>query len=246
MASESWVSSTITSICFSPRSMIETRLTLAGCSAFSAKVVIFRVLDDVDLFAAQLANDGLHAHALHADAGADAIDIPVAALHGDLGALAGLARDGLDARPCRRKSPAPRSGTGSAPAPARRATRSPAVPWRRDRRAAGRRGRARRRRTAPAGSARASASCASALPRSKITSMRLQPLHRGRKHLAGAVGVLVEDRIALSLANLLEDDLLGHLRGDAAQRSRCPCRSEALRPPRPRAPAREPDRASSG
>jgi hypothetical protein len=40
MASESWVSSTMTSICLSARSVMETRLTLAGCSAFSAKVVI--------------------------------------------------------------------------------------------------------------------------------------------------------------------------------------------------------------
>ncbi len=31
------------------------------------------------------------------------------------------------------------------------------------------------------------------------------------------MGVLVEDRIALGLAHLLEDDLLGQLRGDAAQ-----------------------------
>jgi hypothetical protein len=40
IASDSWVSSTITSSCFSPRSVIETRLTFAGCSAFSANVVI--------------------------------------------------------------------------------------------------------------------------------------------------------------------------------------------------------------
>jgi hypothetical protein len=32
------------------------------------------------------------------------------------------------------------------------------------------------------------------------------------------VGVLVEDGVALGLADLLEDDLLGQLRGDAAQR----------------------------
>ena len=58
-----------------------TRLTLAGCSAFSANVVISsRVLNDVDLFAAQFANDRLHAHALHADAGADWIDVLVARL----------------------------------------------------------------------------------------------------------------------------------------------------------------------
>ena len=97
MASDNCVSSTITSSCFSVRSVIETRLTLAGCSAFSAKVVISsRELDDVDLFAAQLADDRLHAHALHAHAGAHRVHVLVAALHRDLGALAGLARNGPD------------------------------------------------------------------------------------------------------------------------------------------------------
>ena len=36
-------------------------------------------LDDVDLLAAQLADDGLHARALHADAGADRVDVLLAA-----------------------------------------------------------------------------------------------------------------------------------------------------------------------
>ncbi len=57
---------------------------------------IFRIFDDVDLLAAQFADDGLHAHALHAHAGAHAIHIAVAALHGDLGALAGFARAAVD------------------------------------------------------------------------------------------------------------------------------------------------------
>ena len=57
---------------------------------------LFGELDDVDLFAAQLADDGLDAHALHADAGADRVDVLVAGHDGDLGALAGLARDGAD------------------------------------------------------------------------------------------------------------------------------------------------------
>ena len=46
--------------------------------------------DDVDLLAAQFANDGLHAHALHADARADAIHVAIAARHRDLGTLARL------------------------------------------------------------------------------------------------------------------------------------------------------------
>ena len=57
---------------------------------------LFAELDDVDLLAAQFANDRLHAHALHAHAGADRIDILVARHDGDLGALAGFARDGAN------------------------------------------------------------------------------------------------------------------------------------------------------
>src|SRR6185437_7861132 len=53
-------------------------------------------LDDVNFFAAQLADDALHPHALHADAGTDAIHVLVAGNHRDLGALAGLAGDALD------------------------------------------------------------------------------------------------------------------------------------------------------
>ncbi len=40
---------------------------------------IFGEFDDVDLFAAQLTNDGLHAHALHSHACTDAIDVAIAA-----------------------------------------------------------------------------------------------------------------------------------------------------------------------
>ena len=57
---------------------------------------IVAVLDDVDLLAAQLADDRLHAGALHADAGTDRIDVALAAVDGDLGALAGRADGGLD------------------------------------------------------------------------------------------------------------------------------------------------------
>src|SRR5213075_1309589 len=51
---------------------------------------------DVDLLAAQLADDRLHARALHADAGADRVDVALAAEHRDLGTLAGGADGGLD------------------------------------------------------------------------------------------------------------------------------------------------------
>jgi hypothetical protein len=57
---------------------------------------VFGEFDDVDLFAAQFANDRLHAHALHAHAGAHAVHVAVAAGDGDLGALAGFARAAFD------------------------------------------------------------------------------------------------------------------------------------------------------
>src|SRR5580704_5585829 len=47
--------------------------------------------DDIDLLAAQLANDGLHAHALHSDASAYAVHIAIAAGDGNFGPLAGFA-----------------------------------------------------------------------------------------------------------------------------------------------------------
>src|SRR5215831_15559247 len=57
---------------------------------------IFGVFDDVDFFAAQFANDGLHAHALHAHARAHAVHVAIAALYCDLGAFAGLTRAAAD------------------------------------------------------------------------------------------------------------------------------------------------------
>ena len=51
---------------------------------------LFVVRNDVDLFAAQFANDGLHAHTLHADAGANRIHILVATQHRNFRALACL------------------------------------------------------------------------------------------------------------------------------------------------------------
>ena len=51
--------------------------------------------NDVDLLALQFADDGLHARAAHADAGADRIDRGIARDHGDLGARARIAGDRL-------------------------------------------------------------------------------------------------------------------------------------------------------
>src|SRR5262249_50745346 len=52
--------------------------------------------DDVDAFAAELVHNVFDARAADADAGADAIHLQVDARHGDLGAVASLAGDGLD------------------------------------------------------------------------------------------------------------------------------------------------------
>ena len=57
---------------------------------------ILVVFDDVDLFPPQLPDDGLHAHALHPDARAHAVDVRVLREDGHLAALARLARDRLD------------------------------------------------------------------------------------------------------------------------------------------------------
>ena len=57
---------------------------------------IGRPRNDVDALALQLLHHGLHAHAAHADAGADRIDGAVLRDHGDLGAAAGIARHRAD------------------------------------------------------------------------------------------------------------------------------------------------------
>ena len=46
---------------------------------------------------------------------------------------------------------------------------------------------------------------------------RFEAFHGGVKYLSDAAAVLLEDGIALGFADLLEDDLLGHLGGDAAE-----------------------------
>ncbi len=57
---------------------------------------IFVILDDVDLLSAQLADDRLHPHALHAHAGAYRVHVLVARHDRDLGTLPGFARNGPD------------------------------------------------------------------------------------------------------------------------------------------------------
>ena len=54
------------------------------------------ILDDVDLLSAQLANDRLHPHPLHAHAGADRVHVFVLRHYRDLGALARFPRNRPD------------------------------------------------------------------------------------------------------------------------------------------------------
>ncbi len=69
-----------------------TRCTRAGAEGLGhERDRVLGPLDDVDLLAAQLADDGLHARAAHADAGADRIDVALAREDRDLGAVARLA-----------------------------------------------------------------------------------------------------------------------------------------------------------
>ncbi len=57
---------------------------------------VFRPRDDIDLLALQFLHHGLHAAALHADAGADRVNAGIVGDHADLGAAAGIAGGGLD------------------------------------------------------------------------------------------------------------------------------------------------------
>ncbi len=57
---------------------------------------IIRILDDIDFLATQLADNGLHTHALHAHASAHAVHIPVPALYCNLGPLAGFPGTAFD------------------------------------------------------------------------------------------------------------------------------------------------------
>ena len=63
---------------------------------FGKRRDLFGVLDDVDLFATELADDRLYAHALHAHARTNWVHIFIARNDGDLGAFACLTRDRAD------------------------------------------------------------------------------------------------------------------------------------------------------
>ncbi len=72
-------------------------LQLGGRKRVGDKLTDIRVpADDVDLLAAEFAHDILHAHPPHAHAGADGINLFIVRHDGDLGAVAGFARDPFD------------------------------------------------------------------------------------------------------------------------------------------------------
>src|SRR6185369_12479426 len=181
--------------------------------------------DDVDLFAAQLADDRLHAHALHADAGAYAIDVAVAALHSDLDALAGFAGAALD-----RHRAIVNLGhflLEQAHHQFRRGARhqhSGALARFIDE-------------LDDAAHAIAHAVALEArlllfgqlgfgLAEIENVVRPLDALDGAVDELAGAARVFIEDRLALGLADLLEDYLLGSLRGDASERIGVFCNSD--------------------
>src|SRR4030095_6612503 len=177
---------------------------------------ILRPLDDVDLFAAQLADDRLDARALHADARAHRIHVALTRVDGDLRAIARFAYSAADYHGavvdlghllCEELDQ--QCGIG-----------------------------ARQHDLRPLGAAvHALDHGADALARRVALGARLllarqhrvdaadldnqiaalEALDRAVDHLADALVVLGEDVLALRLAHLLEDDLLGGLRGDAPE-----------------------------
>ena len=58
--------------------------------------LIFVPRDDVDLFALQFVHNGLHARTTHTNTGADRVDRTIIGDHGDLGARTGVTGHGLD------------------------------------------------------------------------------------------------------------------------------------------------------
>src|SRR5260370_6184493 len=177
---------------------------------------IFVVLDDVDLFPAQLADDGLHAHALHAHTGADGVYIFVLGHDRDLGAFAGFTGDGADLY--RAVVDLGNLGLKQVLYQLRRGARHD------DRWALGV--------LIDAGQhdAHALANGERLQPRLFLLGHlgfgfadvkdHIRPfnaLHRGVDALADASDVLVVDCVPFSFTNFLENDLLGDLRGDASQ-----------------------------
>src|SRR6185312_13119108 len=173
-------------------------------------------LDDVDLLAAQLANDRLHAHTLHTYACAHRVHILVAGHDGDLGTLASFAGNGTDGygtvvnlRNLALEQVLHQFGRGAGNDDLR-PLRSAIHPQKDNTDALAH------------GELLQTGLLAARHPRLGLADvedyvLRLDALYRRVQNLADAVVVFVEYRVALGFADLLEDDLLGHLRGDAAE-----------------------------
>src|SRR5687768_16213312 len=175
--------------------------------------------DDVDLLALHLLDDRLDAAALHADAGADRIDRAVVADHADLGAAARIAGGGLDLDDAvvnlghfLGEQFLHEIGMGAAEEDLRP---SVLAADRQDQRADPV--------ADPDDLARDLLVAADdALGAAEIDDdvAELDPLDDAGDDLAGAVLELLILTLALGVADLLEDDLLGGLGGDAAELDR--------------------------
>src|SRR5207302_5544801 len=177
---------------------------------------VFRKRNDIDFFAAQFADDGLHAHALHAHAGAHWIDVFIAAEYGDFGALTRFARRGpnlhravVDLRDLHFEQALYQYGISAGDDDLR----------------------------AFCGSVHGLNDHTQAVAeivgfQARLLALRqprfgaahvdddirtLEALDDAVHELAGTSVIFVKDRVALSLAHLLHDHLLGGLRGDAAK-----------------------------
>jgi len=175
------------------------------------------VFDDVDLFAAQLADDGLHTHSLHADAGADRVDILVAAHDSDLGALTSLASDGADSDGAvvdlrnfalKKILDQRRSGAGDD----HLRPLGGAVHTKQNNADAFTDGELLEAGLLAFGHA------GFRLAEVEDHIHGLETLDRRRDYFTGAVVVLVENGVSLGFANFLKDDLFSHLGGDAPER----------------------------
>ena len=173
---------------------------------------------DVDLLAAQLLHDGLHARALHADARADRIDVGVAAGDGDLRACAGLAGAGddlddalVDLGHLGLEELLDEARIAARQDDLRAAGLAVDVLHVGDDAVAGAVGLARRllaERQDALGAAEVD---------DEVVAL-LEAAHDALDELALAVLELVEDEVALLVADALDEHLLGGLRGDAAER----------------------------
>src|ERR1017187_4243653 len=172
--------------------------------------------DDVDFLAAQFADDGLNAHSLHADAGADRVHILIAALDGDLGALAGFAGNGanndrvvVDLGDFRLKQIRYQLRCGAGDDNLRSLGGAVYLEQHHAHALAD-------RELLQAGLFALGAARFS-LAQVVDHILTFNALDGGVQDFLFAVRVFLEDGVTLGFADLLEDDLLGELRGDAAQ-----------------------------